>query len=83
MINEIGLLDTNFRHENFCYKDLGLRVCQAGWKNVLCHNSYISYLGTEKKEDFSVKEKPGFIEDKTASLSNNKISDSGSAASIP
>ncbi len=64
VINEIGLLDTNFRHENFCYKDLGLRVCQAGWKNVLCHNSYISYLGTEKKEDFSVKENPGFIEDK-------------------
>lgn len=63
VINEIGLLDTNFRHENFCYKDLGLRVCQAGWRNVLCHNSHISYYGMERDEDCSVKENLDFIEE--------------------
>ena len=56
VINEIGLLDTNFSQENFCYKDLGLRVCQAGWKNVLCHNSHINYSGMERNEDCSLKE---------------------------
>lgn len=63
VINEIGLLDTNFKQENFCYKDLGLRVCQTSWRNVLCHNSHISYSGMEKDDDCSVKENPDFIEE--------------------
>lgn len=63
IINKIGLLDTNFRQENFCYKDLGLRVCQAGWRNVLCHNSHISYYEMERDEDCSVKENLDFIEE--------------------
>lgn len=54
IINEIGLLDINFMQECFCYRDFGIRVSMAGWKNVLCHNSYF-YFSQKQKNNLLVK----------------------------
>nr|MCR4841684.1 methyltransferase domain-containing protein [Eubacterium sp.] len=42
-----GLLDTGFGLGNFEDNDLGVRLANAGYDNVLCHNSFIFHLGNE------------------------------------
>lgn len=52
VINKIGLLDERFSPGNFEDNDLGLRIQQAGYENILCHNSLIFHYGSKsfKKE---------------------------------
>ena len=44
-LEEIGLLDTRFSPGQCEDTDLGMRLCQAGWKNMLCYNSFIYHYG--------------------------------------
>ena len=45
-IDGIGLMDTRFTPGQFEYRDWGLRLCMAGWRNVLCYNSIVYRSGT-------------------------------------
>ncbi len=52
--DEVGELDERFSPGNFEDNDYGLRVLQAGYKNILCHNSFIIHYGSKsfgKKAD--------------------------------
>lgn len=44
-LDEIGLFDERFTPGQFEDNDIGLRVGRGGWKNVLCHNSFIRHYG--------------------------------------
>jgi len=44
-LDAVGLLDVRFTPGQFEDDDLGLRMCLAGWKNILCHNSFIYHFG--------------------------------------
>lgn len=50
--NIVGKLDERFTPGNFEDNDYGMRVLQAGFKNVLCRNSFIIHFGSKsfKKE---------------------------------
>lgn len=45
--NIVGKLDERFTPGNFEDNDYGLRVLQAGYKNVLCRNSFIIHFGSK------------------------------------
>lgn len=45
VLDAVGLLDVRFSPGQFEDDDLGLRICSAGWKNILCHNSFIYHFG--------------------------------------
>lgn len=47
VLNEIGLLDERFTPGNYEDNDLGLRILLAGYKNVLCKNSFILHWGSK------------------------------------
>lgn len=52
--DKVGDLDERFSPGNFEDNDYGLRVLQAGYKNILCHNSFIIHYGSKsfgKKSD--------------------------------
>lgn len=55
--DEVGDLDERFSPGNFEDNDYGLRVLQAGYKNILCRNSFIIHFGSKsfgkKKEAYS------------------------------
>lgn len=44
-IDRVGLFDERFSPGQFEDNDLGLRIIEAGWKNVLCHNCFIRHYG--------------------------------------
>lgn len=44
---KVGLLDERFSPGNYEDNDYGLRVLQAGYKNVLCKNSFIIHFGSK------------------------------------
>lgn len=46
IINEIGVLDEIFTPGNYEDVDYGLRVINAGYKNIVCHNSFIIHFGS-------------------------------------
>lgn len=46
-LNEVGMLDEQFSPGNYEDTDLGLRVMDAGYRNVLCHNSFIYHAGSK------------------------------------
>lgn len=52
VLNLVGNLDARFTPGNFEDNDYGMRVLQAGYKNVLCKNSFIIHFGSKsfKKE---------------------------------
>ncbi len=52
VLNIVGNLDARFTPGNFEDNDYGMRVLQAGYKNVLCKNSFIIHFGSKsfKKE---------------------------------
>lgn len=50
-LDGIGLMDVRFTLDEFEDKDLGLRLCMAGWKNVLCHNSLVYRIETRCNGD--------------------------------
>lgn len=45
VVDEIGLLDERFSPGNYEDNDYGLRVFMAGYRNVLCKNSFILHFG--------------------------------------
>lgn len=46
VFNEVGFLDERFTPGNYEDNDYGLRVLEAGYKNVLCKNSFIIHFGS-------------------------------------
>lgn len=52
VLNIVGNLDERFTPGNFEDNDYGMRVLRAGYKNVLCKNSFIIHFGSKsfKKE---------------------------------
>lgn len=46
VIDEIGLLDERFSPGNYEDVDYGLRIINGGYKNVVCHNSFIIHFGS-------------------------------------
>lgn len=46
VLDNVGLLDVRYSPGQFEDTDLGLRICCAGWKNILCHNSFIYHFGS-------------------------------------
>lgn len=47
VMNEIGFLDEIFSPGNSEDVDYGLRIMQAGYKNLLCKNSFILHFGSK------------------------------------
>ena len=47
VMDKIGLLDENFSPGNSEDVDYGLRIMQAGYKNLLCKNSFILHFGSK------------------------------------
>lgn len=45
VLDEVGLLDERFSHENFEDDDLSLRIREKGYKNVLCKDTFIHHYG--------------------------------------
>jgi len=45
--NQIGALDERFSPGNFEDTDYGVRVLLAGYKNILCNNSFIIHFGSK------------------------------------
>lgn len=52
VFDEVGFLDERFTPGNYEDNDYGMRVLQAGYKNILCKNSFIIHFGSKsfKKE---------------------------------
>ena len=50
VLNRTGLLDERFFPGNNEDVDLGLRILKAGYKNILCKNSYILHFGSRTFE---------------------------------
>lgn len=50
VLDQIGLLDERFFPGNNEDVDLGLRILKAGYKNVLCKNSFILHFGSKTFE---------------------------------
>ena len=52
VFDEVGFLDERFTPGNYEDNDYGVRVLNAGYKNVLCKNSFIIHFGSKsfKKE---------------------------------
>ncbi len=48
--DEIGELDERFSPGNYEDNDYGMRIMQAGYCNILCHNSYIYHYGSKSFE---------------------------------
>ena len=46
-LDEIGLLDTRFSPGNYEDTDIGLRLAQAGYQQLLCKNSFIIHYGSQ------------------------------------
>lgn len=44
-LDSVGLFDERFTPGQFEDNDMGLRIGRGGWKNVLCHNSFIRHYG--------------------------------------
>lgn len=45
-LDSVGLLDINFSPGDYEDNDIGIRLQLAGWKLVLCHNSFIFHYGS-------------------------------------
>ena len=45
-LNEVGLLDENYAFANYEDSDYGIRMVKAGYKQFLCHNSFIFHWGS-------------------------------------
>lgn len=45
--NRVGDLDERFSPGNYEDNDYGLRILQAGYKNILCKNSFIIHFGSK------------------------------------
>lgn len=44
-LDDVGLFDERFSPGMYEDNDIGLRMVQAGWKNILCHNCFIRHYG--------------------------------------
>lgn len=44
-MDEIGGLDLRYSPGQFEDCDLGVNLCRRGWRNILCHNSFIYHFG--------------------------------------
>ena len=51
MLFRSGLFDEKFSLDEYGARDFGLRVLAAGYKNILCKNSFIIHFGTEFSEE--------------------------------
>ena len=51
VLEKIGLFDEKFSLDEYGARDFGLRVLAAGYKNILCKNSFIIHFGTEFSEE--------------------------------
>lgn len=45
VLDEVGGLDVRYSPGQFEDCDLGVRLCQKGYQNILCHNSFIYHFG--------------------------------------
>lgn len=54
VLNKVGMLDERFYPGNFEDNDYGLRVREAGYRNVLCWNSFIFHWGSKSFKENSV-----------------------------
>ena len=68
-LNDVGLLDEIFTPGNLEDVDLGVRLSKAGYRQYLCHNSYIIHIGsqsfgkdTDKYKDIIDKNTKKFID---------------------
>ena len=50
ILNQIGILDERFSPGNFEDNDICLRIALAGFRNVLCKNSFIIHWGSKSFE---------------------------------
>ncbi|MCM1542070.1 MAG: methyltransferase domain-containing protein [Blautia sp.] len=46
VLNEVGMLDERFSPGNYEDNDIGLRILLAGYRNLLCRNSFIIHWGS-------------------------------------
>lgn len=46
VLDEVGLLDERFNPGNYEDNDIGLRILLAGYRNLLCRNSFIIHWGS-------------------------------------
>lgn len=47
VLDEVGLLDERFSPGNYEDNDIGLRILLAGYRNLLCRNSFIIHWGSQ------------------------------------
>lgn len=47
VINKLGVFDEKFLLDDFGVRDYGLRVLEAGYRNILCKNSFVICLESE------------------------------------
>lgn len=53
-LNKVGLLDERFNPGNYEDNDIGLRMLQHGYHNILCHDCFIVHLGSQSfRKDIS------------------------------
>ncbi len=45
-LQEVGLLDEAFSPGNYEDTDLGMRLAEAGWRQLLCRNSFVFHYGS-------------------------------------
>ncbi|MBU3101630.1 MULTISPECIES: glycosyltransferase [Clostridium] len=54
VFNEIGVMDERFSPGNFEDDDLSMRIIEAGYKMMLCNDSFIHHFGSSSfKKDYS------------------------------
>lgn len=56
-LDDVGILDLRFSPGQFEDMDLGFRLHRAGWKNILCHNSFIFHYGGSDGQNNDLWEK--------------------------
>jgi GT2 family glycosyltransferase len=53
-LNKVGLLDERFNPGNYEDNDIGLRMLQHGYHNILCHDCFIVHFGSQSfRKDIS------------------------------
>lgn len=54
VLERVGYLDERYTPGNYEDSDLGMRILEAGYQNVLCHNSFIFHWGSRSFEKNAV-----------------------------
>ncbi len=47
VLNQVGLLDERFTPGNYEDNDLGIRILEKGFRNILCWNSFVFHWGSK------------------------------------